>query len=79
MAEVLDSSMLPNWLRDMDDGPSVRPGTDEGAPYGLTWCGSFTLHGLGFQAMNGTTTDFAMAWPIGRGAWQVLRDRCFYP
>lgn len=24
--------------------------------------------------MNGTTTDFAMAWPIGNGAWQVLRD-----
>lgn len=24
--------------------------------------------------MNGTTTDFAMAWPIGNGAWQVLQD-----
>ena len=74
MAEELDPSMLPNWLRDMDDGPSVRPGAEEGARYGLTWCGSFTVHGLGFQAMNGTTTDFAMAWPIGRGAWQVLQD-----
>ena len=74
MAEELDPSMLPNWLRDMDDGPSVRPGADDGARYGLTWCGSFTVHGLGFQAMNGTTTDFAMAWPIGNGAWQVLQD-----
>ncbi len=74
MAEELDLSMLPNWLRDMDDGPSVRPGADDGARYGLTWCGSFTVHGLGFQAMNGTTTDFAMAWPIGDGAWQVLQD-----
>ena len=74
MAEELDLSTLPNWLRDMDDGPSVRPGADKSAPYGLTWCGSFTVHGLGFQAMNGTTTDFAMAWPIGRGAWQVLQD-----
>lgn len=74
MAEELDLSMLPNWLRDMDDGPSVRPGADDGARYGLTWCGSFTVHGLGFQAMNGTTTDFAMAWPIGNGAWQVLQD-----
>ena len=74
MAEELDPSMLPNWLRDMDDGPSVRPGADDGARYGLTWCGSFTVHGLGFQEMNGTTTDFAMAWPIGNGAWQVLRD-----
>lgn len=25
MAEKLDPSMLPNWLRGMDDGPSVRP------------------------------------------------------
>ena len=74
MAEELDPSMLPNWLRDMDDGPSVRPGADDCARYGLTWCGSFTVYGLGFQAMNGTTTDFAMAWPIGRGAWQVLQD-----
>lgn len=74
MAEELDPSMLPNWLRDMDDGPSIRPGADDGARYGLTWCGSFTVHGLGFQAMNGTTTDFAMAWPIGNGAWQVLQD-----
>ena len=74
MAEVLDSSMLPNWLRDMDDGPSVRPGADDCARCGLTRCGSFTVHGLGFQAMNRTTTDFAMAWPIGRGAWQVLQD-----
>lgn len=74
MAEELDLSMLPNWLRDMDDGPSVRPGADKSAPYGLTWCGSFTVHGLGFQAMNGTTTDFAMAWPIGNGGWQVLQD-----
>lgn len=74
MAEELDLSMLPNWLRDMDDGPSVRPGADKSTPYGLTWCGSFTVHGLGIQAMNGTTTDFAMAWPIGRGAWQVLHD-----
>lgn len=74
MAEELDLSMLPNWLRDMDDGPSVRPGAEEGVRYGLTWCGSFTVHGLGFQAMNGTTTDFAMAWPIGNGAWQVLQD-----
>ena len=74
MAEELDLSMLPNWLRDMDDGPSVRPGADKSAPYGLMWCGSFTVHGLGFQAMKGTTTDFAMAWPIGRGAWQVLQD-----
>lgn len=74
MAEELDPSMLPNLLRDMDDGPSVRPGADDGARYGLTWCGSFTVHGLGFQAMNGTTTDFAMAWPIGNGAWQVLQD-----
>ena len=74
MAEELDLSMLPNWLRDMDDGPSVRPGADKSAPYGLTWCGSFTVHGLGFQAMNGTTTDFAMAWPIGDGDWQVLKD-----
>lgn len=74
MAEELDPSMLPNWLRDMDDGPSVRPGADDGGRYGLTWCGSFTVHGLGFQAMNGTTTDFAMAWPIGNGAWQVLQD-----
>lgn len=31
MAEELDLSMLPNWLRDMDDGPSVRPGADDGA------------------------------------------------
>lgn len=74
MAEELDPSMLPNWLRDMDDGPSVRPGADDCARYGLTWCGSFTVHGLGFQAMNGTTTDFAMAWPIGNGGWQVLQD-----
>lgn len=74
MAVELDLSMLPDWLRDMDDGPSVRPGADDGTRYGLTWCGSFTVHGLGFQAMNGTTTDFAMAWPIGNGAWQVLRD-----
>ncbi len=74
MAVELDLSMLPDWLRDMDDGPSVRPGADDGTLYGLTWCGSFTVHGLGFQAMNGTTTDFAMAWPIGNGAWQVLRD-----
>lgn len=74
MAEELDPSMLPNWLRDMDDGPSIRPGADDGARYGLRWCGSFTVHGLGFQAMNGTTTDFAMAWPIGNGAWQVLQD-----
>lgn len=29
MAEELDPSMLPNWLRDMDDGPSVRPGADD--------------------------------------------------
>ena len=29
MAEKLDPSMLPNWLRDMDDGPSVRPGVDD--------------------------------------------------
>lgn len=74
MAVELDLSMLPDWLRDMDDGPSVRRGADDGTRYGLTWCGSFTVHGLGFQAMNGTTTDFAMAWPIGNGAWQVLRD-----
>lgn len=74
MAEELDPSMLPNWLRDMDDGPSVRPGAGDGVRYGLTWCGSFTVHGLGFQAMNGTTTDFAMTWPIGNGAWQVLQD-----
>ena len=74
MAEELDLSMLPNWLRDMDDGPSVRPDADKSAPYGLTWCGSFTVQGLGFQAMNGTTTDFAMAWPIGDGGWQVLQD-----
>ena len=74
MAEELDPSMLPNWLRDMDGGPSIRLGADDGARYGLTWCGSFTVHGLGFQAMNGTTTDFAMAWPIGNGAWQVLQD-----
>ena len=74
MAEELDPSMLPNWLRDMDDGPSLRPGANDGARYGLTWCGSFTVHGLGFQAMNGTTTDFAMAWPIGNGGWQVLQD-----
>lgn len=74
MAEELDPSMLPNWLRDMDDGPSVRPGADDCARYGLTWCGSFTVHGLGFQAMNGTTTDFAMAWPIDNGGWQVLQD-----
>lgn len=74
MAEELDPSMLPNWLRDMDDGPSVRPGADDCDRYGLTWCGSFTVHGLGFQAMNGTTTDFAMAWPIGDGGWQVLQD-----
>lgn len=74
MAEELDPSMLPNWLRDMDDGPSVRPGVDDCASYGLMWCGSFTVKGLGFQAMNGTTTDFAMAWPIGNGGWQVLRD-----
>lgn len=74
MAVELDLSMLPDWLRDMDDGPSVRPGADDGTRYGLTWCGSFTVHGLGFQAMNGMTTDFAMAWPIGNGAWQVLRD-----
>ncbi|MDB1920749.1 hypothetical protein [Collinsella aerofaciens] len=74
MAVELDLSMLPDWLRDMDDSPSVRPGADDGTRYGLTWCGSFTVHGLGFQAMNGTTTDFAMAWPIGNGAWQVLRD-----
>lgn len=74
MAEELDPSMLPNWLRGMDDCPSVRPGADDCASYGLTWCGSFTVHGLGFQAMNGTTTDFAMAWPIGNGGWQVLQD-----
>lgn len=74
MADELDLSMLPNWLRDMDDGPSVRPGADDCARYGLTWCGSFTVHGLGFQAMNGTSTDFAMAWPIGNGGWQVLQD-----
>lgn len=74
MAEELDPSMLPNWPRDMDDGPSARPDADKSAPYGLTWCGSFTVQGLGFQAMNGTTTDFAMAWPIGDGGWQVLQD-----
>ena len=74
MAVELDPSMLPNWLRDMDDGPSVRTGADGGDRRGLTWCGSFTVHGLGFQAMNGTTTDFAMAWPIGNGGWQVLQD-----
>lgn len=74
MAEKLDPSMLPNWLRGMDDGPSVRPGAGDGTHCGLTWCGSFTVHGLGFQAMNGTTTDFAMAWPIGNGGWQVLQD-----
>ena len=74
MAEELDPSMLPIWLRDMDDGPSVRPGADGGDRHGLTWCGSFTVHGLGFHAMNGTTTDFAMAWPIGNGGWQVLQD-----
>lgn len=74
MAEKLNPSMLPNWLRDMDDGPAVRPGADDSVRYGLTWCGSFTVHGLGFQAMNGTTTDFVMAWPIGNGGWQVLQD-----
>ena len=73
MAEELDPSMLPNWLRDMDDGPSVRPGADDCARYGLTWCGSFTVYGLGFQAMNGTTTDFAMAWPIGRAPGRYCR------
>lgn len=74
MAEVLNLDMLPDWLRDMDVGASVRPGADGSAHPCLTRCGSFTVHGLGFQAMNGTTTDFAMAWPIGRGAWQVLQD-----
>ncbi len=62
----------------MDDGPSVRPGADDGARYGLTWCGSFTVHGLGFQAMNGTTTDFAMAWPIGNGAGRYCRTPTTY-
>ena len=63
-----------NWLRDMDDGPSVRPGANDGARYGLTWCGSFTVHGLGFRAMNGTTTDFAMSLAHRQRARQVLQD-----
>lgn len=74
MAEVLNLDMLPDWLRDMDVGASVRPGADGSAYPCLTWCGSFTVHGLGFHAMRGTTTDFAMAWPIGNGGWQVLQD-----
>lgn len=74
MAEVLNLDMLPDWLRDMDVGASVRPGADGSAHPCLTWCGSFTVHGLGFHAMRGTTTDFAMAWPIGNGGWQVLQD-----
>lgn len=74
MAEVLNLDMLPDWLRDMDVGASVRPGADRSAHPCLTWCGSFTVHGLGFHAMSGTTTDFAMAWPIGNGGWQVLQD-----
>lgn len=74
MAEVLNLDMLPDWLRDMDVGASVRPGADGSAHPCLTWCGSFTVHGLGFHAMSGTTTDFAMAWPIGNGGWQVLQD-----
>lgn len=74
MAEVLNLDMLPDWLRDMDVGASVRPGADGSAHPCLTWCGSFTVHGLGFHATRGTTTDFAMAWPIGNGGWQVLQD-----
>lgn len=74
MAEVLNLDMLPDWLRDMDVGASVRPGANGSAHPCLTWCGSFTVHGLGFHAMSGTTTDFAMAWPIGNGGWQVLQD-----
>lgn len=74
MAELLNQNMLPDWLRDMDVGASVRPGVDRAARPYLTWCGSFTVHGLGFHAMRGTTTDFAMAWPIGNGGWQVLQD-----
>lgn len=74
MAEVLNLDMLPDWLRDMDVGASVRPWADGSAYPCLTWCGSFTVHGLGFHAMRGTTTDFAMAWPIGNGGWQVLQD-----
>lgn len=58
----------------MDVGASVRPGAEGSAHPCLTWCGSFTVHGLGFHAMRGTTTDFAMAWPIGNGGWQVLQD-----
>lgn len=58
----------------MDVGASVRPGADGSAHPCLTWCGSFTVHGLGFHATRGTTTDFAMAWPIGNGGWQVLQD-----
>ncbi len=74
MADMLDPGMLPGWLQNMDQGPSVRPGPYGAEQTGIEWCGSFTVHGLGFQTKTGTVMDFAMAWPIGGGDWQVLED-----
>lgn len=35
-------------------------------------CGTFTDHGFGFHAQDGTRTDYVIGWPFEDGGWAVL-------
>lgn len=35
-------------------------------------CGTFTDHGFGFHAQDGTRTDYVIGWPLEDGGWAVL-------
>ena len=35
-------------------------------------CGTFTDHGFGFHAQDGTRTDYVIGWPFEDGSWAVL-------
>lgn len=62
---IEDEAELGGWYTELMNA------IGEGEPT-FRECGTFTDHGFGFHAQDGTRTDYVIGWPFEDGGWAVL-------
>lgn len=62
---IEDEAELGGWYTELMNA------IGEGEPT-FRECGTFTDHGFGFHAQDGTRTDYVIGWPFEDGSWAVL-------
>lgn len=63
--DFADEAELGGWYTELMNA------IGEGEPT-FRECGTFTDHGFGFHAQDGTRTDYVIGWPFEDGGWAVL-------